>query len=166
MLLPKLYIKAAHEVTPEFLSAHALKAVMVDLDDTLIASGCDDLDARCTTWVRTLRDAGIPLLILSNGERGRVAYWAEQLGVPGLSLVGKPFGAAFYRGLALLGSEAQHTAMIGDQLFTDILGANLAGLTTILVRPLSAGRLPHTRVARRLEKIILRGVRHGSSLYR
>ncbi|MDQ3457927.1 MAG: YqeG family HAD IIIA-type phosphatase [Deinococcota bacterium] len=163
MLKPKLVVTAVHEVTPKLLKAHGLRAVMVDLDDTLVAStgvastgaGLVDLDARFTAWALSLRESGIPLLILSNGTSARVKHYAALLGVQGFAMVGKPSQAAFRRGLDLLGTPPRQTAMVGDQLFTDVLGANLAGMTSILVEPLSAGRLPHTRLLRRLERMIL-----------
>jgi uncharacterized protein len=155
MLRPKLVVTAVHEVTPEFLAEHGLKAVMVDLDDTLVASSGELLDERFQGWAVSLREAGIPLLMLSNGSPARVARFAAMLGIEGVALVGKPSLTAFRRGLKLLGAPAHETAMIGDQLFTDVLGANLAGMTSVLVEPLSTGRLPHTRVLRRLERLIL-----------
>ncbi|HHO54906.1 MAG TPA: HAD-IIIA family hydrolase, partial [Trueperaceae bacterium] len=104
-----------------------------------------------------LKESGIPLLILSNGSPKRVKYWTQELGLEGFYLVGKPFSFAFKRALKLLNCSAKETAMIGDQVFTDILGANLTGLKSILVRPLSPGGLWHTRILRNIEKLILKG---------
>lgn len=171
MLKPKLVVTAVHEVTPELLREHGLTAVMVDLDDTLVAStgvasagtGLADMDARFTAWALSLRESGIPLLILSNGTTARVKHYAALLDIQGFAMVGKPSLRAFRRGLELLGTSPRQTAMVGDQLFTDVLGANLAGMTSILVEPLSAGRLPHTRLLRRLERMIL-GRQHGDAV--
>lgn len=148
-------VNAASDITPELLAHHGVSAVMVDLDDTLVASGSSELAVPLHEWLARLRRAGIQVLILSNGERARVRLFAEALGVEGLALSGKPFFWAFRRGLRRLGASAGATAMIGDQLFTDVLGANLAGLKSILVSPLTPGGLPHTRAARRLERLIL-----------
>lgn len=167
MLRPKLVVTAVDDVTPELLREHGLRAVMVDLDDTLVASTgttLAEVDARFSQWAERLKEAGIPLLILSNGTTARVEHYAALLGVRGFALVGKPSQTAFRRGLKLLGTPAAETAMVGDQLFTDVLGANLAGMTSILVEPLSAGKLPHTRALRKLERMIL-GRQHGSSVH-
>lgn len=128
---------------------------MVDLDDTIVPSGGDSMENRVQSSLAALQAEGFPVLILSNGQRDRVAHWAGVLGIPGLSLVGKPFRHAFRRGLKLLGSDPARTAMVGDQIFTDVLGANLMGLVSILVTPLSPGKLPHTRMLRRVENRIL-----------
>lgn len=155
MLKPDLQVSDITQVTPELLRQHGVRAVMVDLDDTIVPSGGDSMESQVQSWFAALRDAGFPLLILSNGQRDRVAHWAHVLGIPGLPLVGKPFRHAFRRGLKLLGSEPARTAMVGDQLFTDVLGANMMGLISILVAPLSPGKLPHTRMLRRVENRIL-----------
>ncbi len=149
-------IDAVHDLAPAVLNRHGIRAVMVDLDDTLVASNSPDITSSFHDWVGSLKAADVPLLILSNGQPRRVRQWSQTLGVPGLALVGKPFWFGFRRGLTLLGSQAFETAMVGDQLFTDVLGANLAGLTSVLVTPLSAGGLPHTRAARKLEAALLR----------
>lgn len=164
LLRPHLIVQAVHHVTPALLLEHGCRAVMVDLDDTLVASHESELEPSFAAWVTKLKEAGIPIIILSNGRQRRVAKWSQALGVPGLSLVGKPFTFAFQKGLKLLGSRAGETAMIGDQLFTDVLGANLLGLTSILVTPLSTGGLPHHKAVRKLERLVLKGSTHEPSL--
>ena len=170
LLRPDVVVGAVPEVTLELLRERNVRAVMVDLDDTLVASGADLLNPSFRAWVGSLQEADIPLLILSNGQRMRVRRWSAELGVKGLFLVGKPFAPAFRRGLRLLGSQPDETAMVGDQLFTDVLGANLVGMVSVLVTPLSMGGLPHTKVARRLEKLVLgvgqSGGDRGGSVHR
>lgn len=130
---------------------------MVDLDDTLVASHSQTMSNEYRTWLESLKAANIALLLLSNGHPKRVNYWSKELGIEGLALVGKPLSCAYRRGLKRLGKTAAHTAMVGDQLFTDVLGAKRLGIKSILVRPLSNGGLPHTRMFRKLEQIILKG---------
>lgn len=159
-------VESVHQVDAELLRDLDVRAVMVDLDDTLLPASAEGLDASVEAWLAGLRRCGFPVVILSNGERSRVASAASRLGVHGLSLAGKPFWWAFRRALRMLGTPRRATAMIGDQLFTDVLGANLAGVTSILVRPLSPGKLPHTRMVRRLERMILRGGERGRPVHR
>lgn len=153
-------------MTPALLERLGVRGVLVDLDDTLIASDADVLGAEAEAWLDEVRSEGIAVVILSNGERSRVRLLGERLGVPAFALVGKPFAFAFRKGLDALGTPREATAMVGDQLFTDVLGANCAGITSILVRPLTPGKLPHTRVARRLERLILSGGSRGSPVDR
>lgn len=161
MLMPDVVVMAAHDATPELLSGYGVKAVMVDLDDTILASNETELGEGVRSWLASLRAAGLPVALLSNGARERVERCCRDLDIEGFHLAGKPFWWAFQRGLKRLGHEAGETAMIGDQLFTDVLGANLAGMVSILVRPLTPGKLPHTRAARYLERWILQGGGHG-----
>jgi len=163
---PDIQVTSVTDVTPALLARLGVQGVLVDLDDTLVASDADDLSAEAEAWVASLRDAGIEVAILSNGERARVRRLGERIGVPAFALVGKPFAFAFRKGLAALGTPREATAMVGDQLFTDVLGANCAGITSILVRPLTPGKLPHTRAARRLERLILSGGSRGSPVDR
>ncbi len=150
-------VSSVHEVTPALLREAGIDALLVDVDDTLLSARATDLDPAILRWFASLSEAGVPVAILSNGSRNRVAEIAASLGVPALSLAGKPFPLAFRRGLRLLGgADPSRTAMVGDQLFTDVLGARQAGLLTILVEPLSPGKLPHTRLARRLERLVLK----------
>lgn len=138
------------------LASLGVTAVLVDLDDTLIASNSDVPAAGSLEWLAGICAAGLAVVILSNGHRDRVARLAELAGVPGIALAGKPFARAFRRARALLNDvDPATTAMVGDQLFTDVVGAKRAGMVTILVRPLTKGKLPHTRIARRLERMLL-----------
>ncbi len=157
MLKPHIRVNSVHDVTPAFLADLGLEGVLVDVDDTLLAAKAEHVDDSVYAWFDLLAASSVPVVILSNGSRERVKAIAARAGVPGLHLAGKPFAWAFKRGLELLGDvKAAKTAMVGDQLFTDVLGANRAGLTTVLVRPLSPGKLPHTRMVRRLERMVLK----------
>jgi HAD superfamily phosphatase (TIGR01668 family) len=166
MLIPDVVVTAAHDATPELLSEFGVSAVMVDLDDTIVSSKGSIVDEGTRRWLAGLREAGMPVVMLSNGERIRVERCCADLGIQGFHLAGKPFWWAFRKGRLALGRPAAEIAMIGDQVFTDVLGANLAGMVSVLVSPLSPGKLPHTRFARRLERLILRGGGHGRSIDR
>jgi len=157
MLEPDFMLESAYLANPAFLAKHDIKALLLDLDDTIVASKSQDINENYKIWINDIKAAGIPMLILSNGSPKRVNYWTQELGLAGFSLVGKPFSFAFRRALKQLNCSAKETAMIGDQIFTDVLGANLAGIKSILVRPLSPGGMWHTRAIRNIEKLILKG---------
>lgn len=142
----------------DWLRERGVRGLLVDADDTIIA-GDDAPSDEVTGWIADLHAAGIKVALLSNGTHGRIERLGKMLGIPYLSLVGKPLRIAFRRGLRAIGTEAPQTAMVGDQLFTDVLGANCAGLTSVLVRPLTPGRHPHTRAIRVLERWVLGGDR-------
>lgn len=167
LLRPDERVASVHDVTPAWLAERGVDGLLLDLDDTLLAARADRVPDAVYGWLRGLLTAGVRVVILSNGERERVRAVAEAAGVPALHLAGKPFPHAFRRGLKLLGVPAERAAMLGDQLFTDVLGAKRAGIRAFLVVPLSPGKLPHTRLARRLERWVLgrldgEEARHGS----
>ncbi len=166
MLRPDLHVASVTDISVDWLRQRGVVGVLVDADDTLVAGDDRGIEPEARAWVAGLRASGLHVGILSNGTTRRVADLGLLLEVPSIALAGKPFGIAFRRALRMLGTTAATTAMVGDQLFTDVLGARWAGLTSILVSPLTPGRHAHTRVARRLERWVLAGGNHGRPLDR
>lgn len=166
MLVPDLHVASVTDVTVAWLRQRGVVGVLVDADDTLVPGDDRALAPEARAWIAALGDAGLRVGILSNGTSRRIADLGADLGVPAIALAGKPFGFAFARAMRALGTTPATSAMIGDQLFTDVLGARCAGLTSILVSPLTPGRHAHTRVARRLERWVLAGGDHGRPLDR
>jgi uncharacterized protein len=157
MLEPDLHVASVTDVSVAWLRHRGVTGVLIDADDTLVPGDDSGLRPPARAWVAELRAAGLGVAILSNGTLDRVVDLGATLGVPAIALAGKPFGFGFRRAMRLLGTKAGGTAMIGDQLFTDVLGARWAGMTSVLVTPLTPGRHAHTRVARRLERWVLSG---------
>lgn len=166
ILLPHLRLERVEQLQPPVLREHGLRALLLDLDETLLAAAATTPDASVRAWADELRGAGIPMAIVSNGTRERVRAVAASLGIAGTPLAGKPRPSAYRRALDPLGVAVGDSAMVGDQLFTDVVGARLAGLRTVLVEPRSEGGLPHTRVLRRIERRVLRGGTRGRSIHR
>jgi len=157
MLEPDLHVASVADIDLAWLRERNVRGVLIDADDTLVPGDDGPVPPAALDWLDRLRVAGVRVGILSNGTPGRVAALGERLGVPAFAMAGKPFGFAFRRALGALGTTPATTAMVGDQLFTDVLGARCAGLTSVLVSPLTPGRHAHTRVARRLERWVLAG---------
>lgn len=104
--------------------------------------------------MRRLRAAGLAGCIVSNNFSLRVRQVGTLLGVPVVGWALKPGPLGFWRAMAIMGTRPATTALIGDQLFTDVLGGNLLGMYTILVEPLSEDEFPTTRLVRRIERLI------------
>ncbi|GHF51021.1 hypothetical protein HNQ07_003007 [Deinococcus metalli] len=162
LLEPRDVIDHVTDITPGFLGTRGLSGLLIDLDNTLVPYGSysDAEAAGIIRWARDLQQLGTGLYLLSNATGKRAAYWLERLEFNGVGLAGKPNPRAYRRALRTLGLAPRQVGMVGDQLFTDVLGGNLAGLHTILVRPLQGNALPHTRAARRLERLVLRRYGH------
>ncbi|MDX2006155.1 MAG: YqeG family HAD IIIA-type phosphatase [Meiothermus sp.] len=155
MLRPAAQFERFDHIDPAWLLERGIRAVLLDLDNTLVPyRAYGECPPELRAWLDSLHAAGIQTMLVSNGSRRRVRYWRELLGIPGFGPAGKPwFG--FNKALRRLRLNASEVAMVGDQLFTDVLGGNLVGALTILVQPISKKELGYTRLIRRLERLIL-----------
>jgi hypothetical protein len=154
---PSLRVGSVREITPEFLQERGIRALCLDLDNTLVPWHGREVAEEIGDWVRGMQDAGVRMCIVSNTHRPRrLNELAALLGVACVPSGGKPRRAGFLRAMAAMGSTPADTAMIGDQVMTDIWGGNRCGLLTILVDPLSALEFVGTRViSRRVERVLL-----------
>jgi len=156
LLVPKLYVENIFHIDLEFLKAQGVDTIITDLDNTLVPWVECEANPRLLEWLQTLQSEGFKVCLVSNALEQRLASFRASLGIPGLSRANKPSRRAFLQALALLGSSPKNTAMIGDQVFTDILGGNRLGLYTILVAPLCHREFFGTRVLRLVERVVLR----------
>lgn len=125
------------QVTGEALARRGFKLLLADLDNTLVPYGVPLPDDRVREWREDLNAHGVTLFVLSNNRHeNRPRIFSEGLGVPYIGHAGKPKTASFYRAMKQMGVSREQTAIIGDQIFTDVLGGNRAGVTTILVKPI------------------------------
>jgi len=162
---PTYQFKSITNVTPMFLLKNGIMALIVDKDETLMGTGENLIRPEIANWVKGIRNAGIKVVISSNSARvGAVKKCSKELGVEyvlcGPAYIwGKPWISGFTKALKILGSTPCETAVIGDQLMTDIWGGNCAKLRTILVQPLSGKDRIITKLTGRLiERWILRGL--------
>ena len=163
-LAPDLYLKSFHALDPHALRRRGIRALLVDLDNTLALWRYGRPDPELSRWVDSLRAAGIEPCIVSNARPRRVREFAEALSIPAVWGEFKPRRRAFLRGMELLGATPAETAVLGDQLLTDILGGKRLNLFTILVVPMSPRELLWTRLVRRLERWILARLRREGLL--
>lgn len=162
LLTPDLLVRHAAEITPERLRAQGIRAVVSDLDNTLVPWRSMKIEVEILQWLTALRDADIRVCIASNTRHlsrlERLATNLDILHVPGNAA--KPRRRGLRIALDLLGTSPTETAMVGDQLFTDILAGNRLGLFTILVNPLAPYEFIGTRlISRPMERLVLRGPR-------
>jgi len=163
LLKPDCTLESFLDITPNFLLERHLRGLLLDLDNTLIPYASTEDAPEVIAWVSGLLEHGIQLYLLSNATHGRVAFWMDKLKFAGVGLASKPFPRAFRKAIRAMQLEPRQVAMVGDQLFTDVLGGNLAGAYTIWVRPLSDNALPHTRMVRRLERSVMKRYAKRSS---
>ena len=148
------HVEALPEVSLERLAAAGIRGIVVDLDNTVCAYRQPELAPGVAEWVAAALSRGFVIVLVSNNFTERVASVGAQLGIPVVPNALKPLPFAFLRALRLLGTPPGQTVVIGDQLFTDVLGGKLVGLRTILTTPLVERDFPLTRILRFLERTV------------
>jgi hypothetical protein len=157
LLRPGLLAGAVWQIDLDDLQRRGIRGLILDLDNTLVDWNDTWVRPQVRAWLEEARERGLGLCLASNSIRGgRVERMAAELGMAGVPRAGKPLPRAFRRAMAVLGTDAASTCAIGDQVFTDMLGANWLGILTILVVPLHWRESPHTRLMRRLEEPLRR----------
>ena len=145
--LPKATREFHHfsEITPEVLKEYGIKGIMTDLDDTLVEHNYPIPKEDVLLWLKSLEAAGIPICIISNNRRRRVLSFVKDLRM-------KPDPKPLFRAIEVMGILPEEAVFIGDQLFTDIKGANNAGIKSFLVDPIGNKATLFIKFKRRLEK--------------
>lgn len=134
-LYPNAYLKNVREITIEFLKENSIKALILDVDNTLI-DYYKNLSEENILWANTLKEHGIKLYILSNSnKKEKVKNVSEKLGVPYEYFAKKPFKKGFLKIQKILDIKPENIGVVGDQIFTDIIGGNRCNMYTILVDP-------------------------------
>jgi HAD superfamily phosphatase (TIGR01668 family) len=106
-------------------------------------------------WLRRVQELGFRVCVISNGRPERVRRVGEALGLPAIAKAGKPSRSPFRNALTMMNATKERTAVVGDQVFTDVLGGRRMGLYTILVQPMARREFIGTRCVRQVEKLIL-----------
>lgn len=133
----KFRVKDIYGISGAALRRRGIRLLLADLDNTLVPYGVPLPDGRLKEWREQLAAEGVQLFILSNNRReSRPRIFAQGLEVPYIGYAGKPKKPSFFRAMEQMGVPAAETAIVGDQIFTDVLGGNRAGVTTILVEPI------------------------------
>jgi HAD superfamily phosphatase (TIGR01668 family) len=155
---PTKYATRISQIDPDELHARGIRGAICDLDNTLVGFRSLVPLEEDAAWVRRAHDAGVAVAVLTNNGTPWAAQVAKDLGVPCIPRARKPLPNGFRRAVKVLELKPEECVVIGDQLFTDVLGAKLAGLEVILVDPLVRYDPWNTRPLRWLESIVMRGV--------
>ena len=173
LLAPDQVARSVSEIDLDALAVRGTEGLIIDVDNTLIAGTRDvpcnaiGLDEATRSWLSRAKSM-FRLCLLSNSVRGRRArQLAEELGIPGVSVWGlgrKPLRGGVWAALRQIGTAPEHTAMIGDQLLTDVLAGNRCGLYTIWVERISPREFIGTRANRIIEGWCARRLRRAGML--
>ncbi len=154
---PDLFVNSVVELSPEPLREHGLRTLLLDVDCTLKRYRCETVEPEVAQWMDVMRQHGIELCLISNGKGPRIKRFADSIQVPYVAQALKPLPWGCQKALRLLNVEKKSTAMVGDQVFADLLAGKFAGLFTVLVRPIHPEEEQwFTRMKRPFEKLVLK----------
>ncbi len=155
-LYPNAYLKNVKEITIDFLNKNSIKALILDVDNTLIDFNKKMLDG-VEEWCKNLKKQGIKLFIVSNSnKKTKVEMVAKKLELPYIHFATKPFKRGFKKAAKMLQEKNENIAVVGDQIFTDVIGANRCKMFSILVEPIEKKDLLVTKIKRPLENYIIK----------
>ena len=136
MLITREYVfKDVTHITPEWLAEKGIRALVLDIDNTLTADRSQELPAEVAQWLEAMRKAGVALTIVSNGAEQRVKPFARKLGLAYLYRAAKPLPFALMVARRRMGVKRREMAMVGDQLYADRMAAALYGILGLMVIP-------------------------------
>jgi uncharacterized protein len=162
LLTPHIYVESVLELTVSRFQDLGINGVLLDVDCTLKRYNEEDVRPEVAQWLTDLTAGGIGCCIVSNGRSKRVKNTAKKIGLPYVAKALKPLPFGIHRAIAKMGFLHDHSAIVGDQIFTDVLAGRLAGIKCILVRPIHPEEEPwFTRIKRPPERVILRWIRRG-----
>lgn len=155
IFLPSYLFKDITHITPQFLQQKGIYGLVLDVDNTLTADHSQYVAPEILAWITQMNAHNIHMLIASNGKDGRVAPFAAKLGLDYFSSSAKPLPFALIKARKKWALSKNEIAMVGDQIFTDCMAANLYGIRSLVVQPLQADVDKSIRLKRKFETPIL-----------
>lgn len=155
ILCPNEFARSVLEIDLDALRRRGIRGFIIDLDNTLLGWEHDEVSREMKAWVQRAQKQGFALCIASNGLDTRVRGIASHLGIPAIAKAVKPRKRPFRRALEILDLPPDRVAVVGDQIFTDVLGGNRMDLYTILINPVSRQELRTTKMVRRVERRVI-----------
>lgn len=155
---PFLLKKDITAVSVDLLREMGVKALLLDVDNTLTTHNSQDLSPAISAWLEDVKQHNFTPVIVSNGTKNRVRPFAQHLGLPFTASAAKPLPCGFLRAMKERGLKRCECVVIGDQIFTDVLGGKAAGMRVIQVLPIDTTTdTAFIRFKRKLEKIVMKG---------
>ena len=140
-------LRSVLQIQPGLLRQYGIRGLMLDLDNTLTTHDNPAPAEGVLSWIGLMRQAGIAMMIVSNNRSGRrVTDFCAELGIPYQGHAKKPGTEGLRKAMARAGKGRSETAMLGDKLLTDVLAANLSGVTALMVEPVGGAVTPWQKV--------------------
>ncbi len=152
ILVPCLILDSISAISKEMMEKNGIKALILDVDNTLTTHGSQEVSEKVMDWLKVMKHAKVPMIIISNNTEKRIEPFAKRLGIPFLSMGMKPSLRCFKIAQKSFDLKSNEIAVIGDQIYTDIWGGNRMGMFTILVNPIKLEDKFSFKFKRKLEK--------------
>ncbi|MCR4672821.1 MAG: YqeG family HAD IIIA-type phosphatase [Lachnospiraceae bacterium] len=153
-LYPSAWTSSPYDIDYRALYRIGIRGVIFDIDNTLVPHGAP-ADDRAEALMERIRTAGIDICFLSNNGKERVESFNRNIGAHFVYKAGKPKREGYRKAMSLMGTDESSTVFIGDQIFTDVWGANRSGIRSILVKQIGPKEEIQIILKRRLEWIVL-----------
>ena len=134
LFFPDYIFPKVTDISAGFLKDHGISLLLMDFDNTMLPYTTSEPTQELLHWLKRLDEAGVRLCIVSNSRKKRVPEFAEQYGISCVTRARKPGTRGIREAMERFGVPRAQTALVGDQIFTDVLGANLAGVTALVVK--------------------------------
>ena len=135
--LPKLLASELTELNPQILGEMNVTALFMDFDNTIVPYSSNEPTEKMKQWLMEMKNSGIVLCVVSNSRKPRVEVFCKHYGLGCVTHSNKPFSKGIREALEKNHLDPKTTALVGDQIFTDVLGGNCGGLVSILVKPIA-----------------------------
>lgn len=154
LLYPKEWVASSYQIDYQDMKANGFKGIIFDIDNTLVFHGAPANEEAIELFNR-LHAMGFKTCLISNNGKDRVEPFAKAVGSDFIWKAGKPLTKSYIKAMKRMKTTRKNTFFVGDQLFTDVCGANLSGIYSILVNPLDESEEIQIVLKRYLEKIVL-----------
>lgn len=166
LFLPTAAVEKVTDITPKLLRRLKARAMILDVDNTLALHGSPEPFAGTVEWARDMEKAGIKVMIMSNNFKERVAPFAAKYGLPFLHFSLKPLPFAYWLAAKRMSVKRSEAVAVGDQVFTDVVGANLALMKSILLVPVGKEDSFSFWIRRKCEEPVRKKIREKGLWYR
>lgn len=156
IFFPDLIVDKVQDINLRTLRNNNIKGLILDIDNTLVPTHVKEADENALKWIERVKSEGFKVCIVSNASEKRVIKFNEKLKLPAIHRASKPGSKAFKKAMNLMEIKPNETAVVGDQIFTDIYGGKRLGMLAILTRPIHKKEFFFVQMKRFPEKLILK----------
>lgn len=156
LLSPDEFADTIYDITPDFLKSWNIKALILDIDNTLAPYDTPSPDEKLIDHLKEITNTGIKIALVSNNDASRVNLFNEKLGFFSIPRSGKPYGKGIGKCIKNFGENKENILLVGDQLYTDVLGAHHNGIRAVVVKPIKEKENTFFKIKRLAERPFLK----------